>query len=88
MSKNEKCEDLFSLLSKLNVKVTKDERENDEGKVLMKKVMTRWIPVADAVLDMVMNHLPSPLKAQQYRVEMLYEGPQDDQVAIGTIYIQ
>ena len=30
---------------------------------------------------MIAIHLPSPLTAQNYRCEMLYEGPQDDDVA-------
>ena len=30
---------------------------------------------------MIAIHLPSPLTAQAYRCEMLYEGPQDDDVA-------
>merc|ERR1712135_49143 len=31
---------------------------------------------------MITIHLPSPVTAQKYRCEMLYEGPQDDEVAV------
>lgn len=31
-----------------------------------------------ALLEMMIWHLPSPAKAQRYRVENLYEGPLDD----------
>ena len=31
-----------------------------------------------ALLEMMIWHLPSPAKAQKYRVENLYEGPLDD----------
>ncbi|KAJ7745496.1 P-loop containing nucleoside triphosphate hydrolase protein [Mycena olivaceomarginata] len=37
----------------------------------------------DALLEMVVLHLPSPATAQRYRVETLYEGPMDDESAIG-----
>merc|ERR1712159_540584 len=38
----------------------------------------RWLPAADALLEMFVIHLPSPITAQNYRVENLYEGPMDD----------
>jgi len=34
---------------------------------------------------MIVVHLPSPAKAQQYRCEILYEGPQDDECAKAII---
>ena len=36
---------------------------------------------AQALLEMMIWHLPSPATAQVYRVENLYEGPLDDQYA-------
>lgn len=36
---------------------------NSTGKDLMKLIFRRWINVADAVLDMVCNQLPSPVEA-------------------------
>ncbi len=35
-------------------------------------------PNTQALLEMMIWHLPSPAKAQRYRVENLYEGPLDD----------
>jgi elongation factor 2 len=32
---------------------------------------------------MICIHLPSPITAQKYRVETLYEGPMDDEAALG-----
>jgi hypothetical protein len=36
------------------------------------------------LLQMIAIHLPSPVVAQKYRMEMLYEGPLDDEAAIGV----
>ena len=45
--------------------------------------MRRWLPAGDALLHMITIHLPSPVTAQKYRCELLYEGPPDDEAAIG-----
>lgn len=54
-----------------------------EGKPLMKVMMRKWLPAGEALLQMITIHLPSPITAQKYRVELLYEGPMDDEVAVG-----
>merc|ERR1712061_890174 len=51
------------------------------GKPLMKRTMQIWINAADTLLSMIVTKLPSPRVAQKYRVENLYEGPQDDTAA-------
>lgn len=45
--------------------------------------MRTWLPAGDTLLQMITIHLPSPVTAQKYRCEMLYEGPQDDLAANG-----
>merc|ERR1719462_506496 len=45
--------------------------------------MRKWLPAGDALLMMIAIHLPSPVTAQKYRMEMLYEGPADDESALG-----
>jgi elongation factor 2 len=70
------------LIEKLQIKLTAEEREQ-EGKPLLKSVMKRWLPAGDALLQMITIHLPSPVTAQNYRMELLYEGPHDDEAAIG-----
>lgn len=40
-----------------------------------------WLPASEALLEMMIWHLPSPDRAQKYRVENLYEGPLDDKYA-------
>jgi elongation factor 2 len=51
------------------------------GKPLLKYIMQKWIPAAEAILEMIVVHLPSPAAAQGYRVESLYDGPLDDEAA-------
>merc|ERR1712091_213100 len=46
-----------------------------------KTVMRKWLSASDALLEMIVVHLPSPAAAQKYRVESLYEGPLDDAAA-------
>jgi len=71
------------LLSKLEVPMTTEEKSL-EGKPLLKSVMRKWLPAGDALLMMIAIHLPSPVTAQKYRMEMLYEGPNDDETAIAV----
>lgn len=49
--------------------------------------MRKWLPAGDALLQMIVIHLPSPVTAQRYRMEMLYEGPQDDAAATGKHWL-
>merc|ERR1719427_551889 len=44
--------------------------------------MRIWLKAGDTLLEMITIHLPSPVTAQRYRGELLYEGPQDDEVAV------
>jgi elongation factor 2 len=61
--------------------VLKNEDKELTGKALLKKIMQKWLPAGDAVLEMIVLHLPSPRDAQKYRTDMLYEGPLDDPCA-------
>jgi len=59
----------------------KTEDQELVGKQLLKRVMQKWLPAGDAVLEMIILHLPSPFQAQKYRVDTLYNGPLDDATA-------
>jgi elongation factor 2 len=61
--------------------VLKGDDKQLTGKPLMKRTMQIWINAADTLLAMIVSKLPSPVKAQKYRVENLYEGPMDDTAA-------
>lgn len=79
---NYKKEETESLLTKLNIKLALEDRDKD-GKNLLKAVVRQWLPAGDTLLQMIAIHLPSPAVAQRYRMEMLYEGPLDDEAALG-----
>jgi len=68
------------MVKSLQINLTSDERDLT-GKPLLKTVMRKFLPAADALLEMMVVHLPSPVQAQRYRVATLYEGPDDDECA-------
>lgn len=82
LAMNDAKDKLFPMLEKLNVlsKLKSDDKEL-VGKPLMKRIMQTWLPANEALLEMIVYHLPSPAKAQKYRVDTLYEGPLDDAYA-------
>ncbi|KAI0639536.1 eukaryotic translation elongation factor 2 [Trametes polyzona] len=71
-----------TICEKLDIKLAQDERDL-EGKALLKVIMRKFLPAGDSLLEMIVINLPSPATAQRYRVETLYEGPMDDESAIG-----
>lgn len=73
----------LALAEKMGVKLTAEDKELEE-KPLLKVIMRKWLPAGDAMLQMIVIHLPSPVTAQRYRMENLYEGPHDDEAAIGN----
>ncbi|GMH74460.1 hypothetical protein TrLO_g15839 [Triparma laevis f. longispina] len=77
---NEKHGKVNKMLKAVGVELKTEEKELT-GKALLKRVMQKWLPAGDAVLEMIVLHLPSPVKAQGYRVDTLYEGPLDDATA-------
>ncbi|KAI0391348.1 P-loop containing nucleoside triphosphate hydrolase protein [Xylariaceae sp. FL0594] len=79
---NFKKDEVTTLLSKLDLKLSAEDKDK-EGKHLLKAVMRTFLPAADSLLEMMILHLPSPVTAQKYRMETLYEGPPDDEAAIG-----
>eukprot|EP00611_Tribonema_gayanum_P020160 TRINITY_DN3625_c0_g1_i1.p1 TRINITY_DN3625_c0_g1~~TRINITY_DN3625_c0_g1_i1.p1 ORF type:complete len:900 (+),score=397.26 TRINITY_DN3625_c0_g1_i1:89-2701(+) len=76
----EKKQKTERMLKAVGVELKTDEKDLI-GKPLLKRVMQKWLPAADAVLEMIVVHLPSPVQAQKYRVENLYDGPLDDNMA-------
>lgn len=70
-------EAVLKMLTTLEINL-KTEDKDKQGKDLFKAVFQKWINAADALLEMIVLKLPSPVKAQAYRAAYLYEGPIDD----------
>jgi len=74
---NGEMEKVDKMLVNLEITLKSDERQL-QGKHLMKNVFQKWINAAEALLEMIILKLPSPIKAQKYRAGYLYEGPIGD----------
>lgn len=72
------------MIQKLGIELKGDDADL-MGKHLLRKVMQRWIMASEALLEMIIIHLPSPRVAQKYRTLYLYEGPMDDECAKAMI---
>ncbi|KAG8458361.1 hypothetical protein KFE25_011745 [Diacronema lutheri] len=77
---NEKYEAVDKMLSAVGVKLNKEDKEL-RLKALLKRCMQKWLPAHEALLEMIVQHLPSPAHSQKYRCENLYTGPMDDALA-------
>lgn len=82
LANKERAEVLSFARTKLKVNIKSDEEDLDNKK-LNKLILQRWLPAGEALLQMLVLHLPSPVTSQKYRCELLYEGPQDDEAAMG-----
>ncbi|KAF9169012.1 Elongation factor 2 [Mortierella sp. AD010] len=79
---NAEKEDILKILEKLEITLTSEQMDY-KGKRLLETVMKKFLPAGEALMEMTIIHLPSPVTAQKYRVETLYEGPMDDECAVG-----
>jgi len=70
-------EAVFKMLAHLEITLKSEDKEK-QGKELFKLVFQKWINAAEALLEMIVMKLPSPLFAQKYRAAYLYEGPIED----------
>ena len=71
---------LETMLSSLEINLNKSEREL-VPKEKLRVIMQKFLPAHEALLELIIDTLPSPLDAQKYRYELLYTGPLDDPYA-------
>jgi elongation factor 2 len=74
-------EETAKLLEKLQIELKGEDREK-EGKHLLRAILQKWLPAGEVLFQLITIHLPSPVTAQKYRMELLYEGPFDDEAAV------
>ena len=73
-------EGLVNTLNSLGIEFNIEDK--DSNKVgFLKKIIQQWLDVDECLLEMIIQHLPSPKASQRYRVDYLYEGPLDDECA-------
>ena len=64
-------------LNKLGIELNQDDKKKSD-KALLKAIMSKWLPAADCLVEMMILHLPSPLEAQKYRTPYLLEGEEEE----------
>jgi len=59
------------VIKSFNLSVPVRELQNKDQKVVLQAVMSRWLPLSDAILSMVVKCMPDPIAAQSFRVSRL-----------------
>ncbi|RDX92267.1 Elongation factor-like GTPase 1, partial [Mucuna pruriens] len=59
------------VIRSFSLPVPQRELQNKDVKVVLQAVMSRWLPLSDAVLGMVVRCLPDPVAAQAFRISRL-----------------
>jgi 116 kDa U5 small nuclear ribonucleoprotein component len=77
---SESPEDLKDTLATLGI-VLKPSQYKTDAKVLLKLVCERFFGPANGFVDMVVEHIPSPVEAAEKKLKRYYTGPLDSKVA-------
>ncbi|GKA37645.1 elongation factor-like GTPase 1, partial [Tanacetum coccineum] len=62
---------LEKLIKSFNLSAPPRELQNKDPKFVLQSVMSRWLPLSDAILSMVVKHIPDPVNAQSFRISRL-----------------
>ncbi|XP_030447961.1 uncharacterized protein LOC115670748 [Syzygium oleosum] len=62
---------LVKLIKSFNLSIPPRELQNKDPKVMLQAIMSRWLPLSDAILSMVVRCMPDPIAAQSFRVSRL-----------------
>ncbi|GLT95385.1 hypothetical protein SLE2022_130690 [Rubroshorea leprosula] len=62
---------LEKVVKSFNLSIPHRELQNKDPKVLLQAVMSRWLPLSDTILSMVVKCMPDPIAAQSFRISRL-----------------
>ncbi|KAL2540982.1 Ribosomal protein S5/Elongation factor G/III/V family protein [Abeliophyllum distichum] len=62
---------LEKVIKSFNLSVPPRELQNKDPKAVLQAVMSRWLPLSDAILSMVVKYMPNPAAAQSFRIARL-----------------
>ncbi|XP_060966160.1 uncharacterized protein LOC133034788 [Cannabis sativa] len=62
---------LEKVIKSFNLSVPPRELQNKDPKIVLQSVMSRWLPLSEAVLSMVVKCMPDPITAQAFRIPRL-----------------
>ncbi|XP_021715630.1 elongation factor-like GTPase 1 isoform X1 [Chenopodium quinoa] len=59
------------VMKRFKLVVPDREKNNKDPKIVLQAIMSRWLPLSEAILSMVIRCMPDPVAAQAYRVSRL-----------------
>ncbi|VFR03558.1 unnamed protein product [Cuscuta campestris] len=62
---------LEKVIKSFNLSIPSRELQHRDPKAVLQSVMSRWLPLADTVLSMVIKCMPDPASAQSFRIPRL-----------------
>ncbi|KAF2322400.1 hypothetical protein GH714_013861 [Hevea brasiliensis] len=62
---------LEKVIKSFNLHVPPRELQNKDPKIVLQAVVSRWLPLSDAILSMVVKCIPDPIAAQSFRISRL-----------------
>nr|DAD48279.1 TPA_asm: hypothetical protein HUJ06_018216 [Nelumbo nucifera] len=62
---------LEKVTKSFNLSIPSRELQNKDPKVVLQAIMSRWLPLSNTILSMVVKCMPDPITAQSFRISRL-----------------
>lgn len=80
---------LEKVIKNFSLSVPARELQNKDSKAVLQAVMSRWLPLSDTILSMVIRCMPDPIAAQSFRISRLLPKREVvDQVAGSEVFAE